>query len=143
MWRPCSISCNGSSSQCSPWPLRPDLLSYSFFSIPCSFCSYARAFARAGCPHCLDCSSLQVSAWPTPDLPQVFVHMSPSQCGLSTLRTLFIFIFLSLFIYLFLAALGLRCCVWAFSSCGEQGLLFVVVHGLLIAVASLVAELGL
>ena len=46
--------------------------------------------------------------------------------------------------YLFLAALGLR---WvfarAFSSCGEQGLLFVVVHGLLIVVASLVAEHGL
>ena len=45
-----------------------------------------------------------------------------------------------LFIYLFLAALGLHCCVQAFSSCGEQGLLFVVVCGLLIAVASLVAE---
>ena len=37
---------------------------------------------------------------------------------------------------LFLAVLGLRCCAWAFSSCGEWGLLFVVVHGLLIAVAS-------
>ena len=46
-------------------------------------------------------------------------------------------------INLFLAALGLRCCTWAFSSCGEQGLLFVAVHGLLIAVASLVAEHGL
>ena len=46
-------------------------------------------------------------------------------------------------IYLFLAALGLRCCVRAFSSCGEWGLLFVVVHGLLIAVASPVAEHGL
>ena len=42
--------------------------------------------------------------------------------------------------YLFLAALGLCCCVWAFSSCGERELLFVVVHGLLIAVASLVVE---
>ena len=31
----------------------------------------------------------------------------------------------------------------AFSSCGEQGLLFVVVRGLLIAVASLVVEHGL
>ena len=39
-----------------------------------------------------------------------------------------------------MAALGLRCCVSAFSSCGEQGLLFVAVHGLLIAVASLVVE---
>ena len=44
------------------------------------------------------------------------------------------------FIYLFLATLGLRCCAWAFSSCGERGLLFVAVCGLLIAVASLVAE---
>ena len=43
-------------------------------------------------------------------------------------------------IYLFLAALGLRCCAWAFSSCGERGLLFVAVRGLLIAVSSLVAE---
>ena len=39
-----------------------------------------------------------------------------------------------------LAALGLHCSAWAFSSCGEQGLLFVVVRGLLIAVASLVVE---
>ena len=51
--------------------------------------------------------------------------------------------FIYLFIYLFLAALGLRCCTWAFSSCGEQGLLFVVVRGLLMVVASLVAEHGL
>ena len=48
-----------------------------------------------------------------------------------------------LFIYLFLAVLGLRCCAWAFSSCGERGLLFVVVRRLLLAVASLVAEHGL
>ena len=47
------------------------------------------------------------------------------------------------FIYLFLAVLGLHCCTWAFCSCGEWGLLFVVVCGLLIAVASLVAEHGL
>ena len=36
--------------------------------------------------------------------------------------------------------LGLLCCVRAFSSCGEQGLHLVAVRGLLIAVASLVAE---
>ena len=47
---------------------------------------------------------------------------------------------INLFIYLFLAALGLCCCARAFSSCGEQGLLFVAMRGLLIAVASLVAE---
>ena len=44
---------------------------------------------------------------------------------------------------LFLAALGLRCRMQTFSSCGEQGLLFVVVRELLIAVASLVVEYGL
>ena len=54
----------------------------------------------------------------------------------------FFFFFVNLFIYLFLAALGLRCRAWAFSSCSEPGLLFVVAHGLLIAVASLVAEHG-
>ena len=32
--------------------------------------------------------------------------------------------------------MGLRCCARAFSSCGKQGLLFVAVLGLLIAVAS-------
>ena len=53
------------------------------------------------------------------------------------------FLFLIYFIYLFLAALGLRCCARAFSSCGERWLHFVVVHGLLIAVASIVAEHGL
>ena len=47
---------------------------------------------------------------------------------------------INLFIYLFLAVLGLCCCARAFSSCGEGVLLFVAVHGLLIVVASLVAE---
>ena len=42
--------------------------------------------------------------------------------------------------FFFLAALGLRCCVWALSSGSERGLLFVAVHGLFIAVASLVVE---
>ena len=36
------------------------------------------------------------------------------------------------FIYLFLAVLGLCCCARAFSSCAEWGLLFLVVHGLLL-----------
>ena len=51
----------------------------------------------------------------------------------SEMYTLFIF-------NLFLAVLGLCCCMQAFSSCIERGLLFVVVHGLLTAVASLVVE---
>ena len=48
----------------------------------------------------------------------------------------FIYLFIY-FIYLFLSVLSLCCCMQAFSSCGERGLLFVVVRGLLIAVASL------
>ena len=56
------------------------------------------------------------------------------------LKFLFVCFLIILFIYLFLAALGLHCCVRAFSGCSKQGLLFVAVHGLLIAVASLVAE---
>ena len=39
-----------------------------------------------------------------------------------------------------MAVLGLRCCVWALSSCSEWGPLFVVMHGSLTVVASLVAE---
>ena len=42
-------------------------------------------------------------------------------------------------INLFLAVLGLRFCVRAFSSCGKQGPLFIAVHGPLTVVASLVA----
>ena len=49
------------------------------------------------------------------------------------------------FIYLFIfGCIGsLLLCTRAFSSCGERGVLFVVVHGLLIAVASLITEHGL
>ena len=42
-----------------------------------------------------------------------------------------------------MAALGLRCCTRDFSSCSEQGLLFVAGCGLLIAVASLFVDYGL
>ena len=53
---------------------------------------------------------------------------------------LFLFFFLINLFILFVAALGLRHCAEAFSSYGERELLFVAVHGLLTAVASLVAE---
>ena len=52
------------------------------------------------------------------------------------------FAFWFFLIYLFLAASDLHCCMRAFSSCSERGLLFVAVRRL-IAVASLVAEHGL
>ena len=45
-----------------------------------------------------------------------------------------------LFIYLFMAVLGLRFYVRAFSSCGKRGPLFIAVRGPLTIVASLVAE---
>ena len=32
-----------------------------------------------------------------------------------------VFIFIFIFLKFFLAVLGLHCCAWAFSSCGEQG----------------------
>ena len=57
--------------------------------------------------------------------------------------TVFFFFSYSILFILFVTALGLRCCAQAFSSCGEWRLLFVAVCGLLIVVASLVAEHGL
>ena len=42
--------------------------------------------------------------------------------------------------FFFLVALSLHCCLQAFSGCGEQGLFFVVVHKLLMEVASPVVE---
>ena len=66
------------------------------------------------------------------------ITSSVNRYGFTFFKIYFIY-----FIYLFLAALGLRCCAWDFSSCGQWGLLSVAVSGLLIAVASLVAEHGL
>ena len=48
-----------------------------------------------------------------------------------------------MYFFFFLTVLGLCCCVRAFSSCDERELLFIAVHRLFIAVASLVAELRL
>ena len=47
------------------------------------------------------------------------------------------------FKFLFFGCFGSCCCTRAFSSCSEWGLLFVAVRGLLIAVASVVAEHGI
>ena len=84
------------------------------------------------------------------DLPRPGLeHMSPALAGrFSTTAPpgkAFFLIFKNIYLfYLFiLSVLGLRCFAQAFSSCGEQGLLFVVVHGLLIVVSSLAAELRL
>ena len=59
----------------------------------------------------------------SPALAGGFLTTAPP--GKSQLDSLKKFFFkLIYFIYLFLAALGLRCCARAFSSCGERGLLF-------------------
>ena len=93
---------------------------------------------------CTSSLSYQVtSGWFTPKLP-LPIHF---------LKYIYLFIYLfwlfqvlvaacRLFLF-FLVALGLCCCTQAFSSYSERGLLFVAVCGLLIAVASLVAEHGL
>ena len=49
-------------------------------------------------------------------------------------------LFFVVILYFFLAALSLHWCTRAFSSCSKRGLLFVVVRGLLIVVASLVCR---
>ena len=66
--------------------------------------------------------------------------MTSSKLNTSQRPYLLFFFLINLLIYLFLAALGLCCCARAFSSRDERGQLFVVVRGLLIVVASLVAE---
>ena len=48
-----------------------------------------------------------------------------------------------LYVSLFMVALGLCCCTQAFSSCSDRGLLFTVVHRLLITVAFLMQGHGL
>ena len=79
-----------------------------------------------------------VSLRPWPALP----FPLPPQAWETSLSFYLFKNFIYLFIYLFLAALGLCCCARVFSSCGERGLFFVAVRGLLIAVASLVVEHG-
>ena len=46
------------------------------------------------------------------------------------------------YLFQFLALVGLRCCMWAFCSCSEWGLLSSCGAGLLNAVTSPVAETG-
>ena len=53
------------------------------------------------------------------------------------------FFFCLFYLFYFLSVLGLRCYMRTFCSCCERGLLFIAVHRLLIAVASLVVEHGL
>ena len=70
-----------------------------------------------------------------------FILQAPLLFFCSTLSSGFVFFLKIYLLILFLAALDLCCCTWAFSSCqGEWGPLVVGWSGLLIVVASLVAE---
>ena len=68
-------------------------------------------------------------------------HSTCSTYHQGDLPDLLCFVF-SLKIYLFsvLTVVGLCCYIWAFSSCSEPGLLFIVVRELFMVVASLVAK---
>ena len=94
-------------------------------------CTFARAFPDAWNILLFLVSLLENLTDPLGTMPSI-----------SFIKLFFLFFnkFIYFYFYLFLAVLGLRCCMRAFSSCGERWLLFVAVRGLLIAVASLVAE---
>ena len=79
----------------------------------------------------------------SPSLAGRFLTTAPPGKSQLIFKILILFYFILCLFFKFLAALGLRCCARAFSSWGERGLLFVAVRGLLIAVASPVAEHGL
>ena len=72
--------------------------------------------------------------------PIILISITASWEGKGTWR---IFFFFFNFIYVFLAALGLRCCTQALSSCGEWGPLLTTVRGPLTSAASPIAEHGL
>ena len=96
------------------------------------------SFARRGVTDCFLPEALSALSFQDLRSPA-----SPPSPDYSVLPTSFFFFLNTYLFILFLVALGLRCCMRASSSCGEQGLPFVAVHGLLIAVASLVVEHGL
>ena len=71
----------------------------------------------------------------------MFKLFSNSKYAIFILKVFVYYFFKIKFIYLFIFWLRwVFVAAWAFSSCGEQGLLFIAVGGLLIVVDSLVAE---
>ena len=70
----------------------------------------------------------------------MLLHCRSSLYSLDINLFFLIFLFIIYLLFLFLAALGLRFCVRAFSSCGKWGPLFIAVRGPLTIAASLVVE---
>ena len=67
---------------------------------------------------------------------RALISLSWTWLNWMALPGILLLLFYYYYFFKFLAALGLHCCAWAFSSCGEQGLLFLAVRGHLTAVAS-------
>ena len=133
------------SEYSSPIPQLPSKLAYC---LDCSSCvslplhtspldlKQASCHSTANCVYHLAFSdSLFLPLFPS--VPCWFHSGMTHKVSWSSTDSCSFFFLISLFIYLFLAVLGLCCCAQAFSSCGKQGLVFIAVHGFLIAVSSL------
>ena len=102
--------------------------------LPCS--SLSPGACSNSCPLSWWCSpAISSSVTPFSSCPQSF----PAS-GSFPVSRLWIFSFLKN--HLFMVVLGLHCCARAFSSLDEQGLLFAVVHGLLLQWFPLVKSTG-
>ena len=95
-------------------------------------CILKRPLMQSSAPHTSPGNRIQM---------QSTVWGSWAGAGMGALRTCIISFFSLFFnVFLFLVVLGLCCCPRAFSSCSEQGLLFILVDELPIAEASLLVE---
>ena len=108
----------------------------------CGFWALERRLSSCGAQAQLLCSMWDLPGpWLEPVSPALagrFLTTAPP--GKSRRPGWFVFLLVFLKIYLFMAVLGLHFCVRAFSSCGKQGPLFIVVCGPLTIAASLVEE---
>ena len=134
-WFLCSLNCK----LCLSSPVRLlDALEHCFcFFLPlCSQPGIDKWFKEKNPVEC----RAHHKAFPSNLVYFVYSLMPSNICFWIVILQFFFYIYTYIYIYLFWAVLGLRCCTRAFSSCGKRGLLFVAVRGLLIAMASLVAE---
>ena len=117
-------------------------LLYSYLAIPASFAEKA-FLSPLNCDGAFIKKTKQkpidyIYIWNLNSIPLICLSIIMSVPTLLITTALYLLFFK--INYLFLAALGLRCCTQVFSSCSVRRLIFIVVCGLLIAVASLVVE---